>query len=232
MLMIPTRFEIRLTNQGNIRAIWCTMIAIGFVAAVPSMVVADATASANSNNWFFYKYYDQTSDSTSYSFASSALAGTFSYSAQAWNEGGTSGPKTYGPSGKFNNVAGAPVGKSWPSFIGATVPAPGTTTAKGEFVGFSSVDTGFVASVLLSRYYASYSAFAEVDRSTIPAGGFGKATATVTDPWVVNVPVANPGDVVEMHAMMDMSGSQLDASGPTGSGTLDFHTSLSGVTRL
>ena len=200
------------------------------MALAPHRAAADETAKASSKNWYFYRFSDQSTGRTDYTFASSALKAEFSYVGQAWNEGGTSGEKTYGPEKKFNNNNGEPADKTWPTFIGAKVPAPGTTEAEASFVGFGNAQPGFVGSILLMNYWGSYSAFAQVKESTIPAGGFGKATATIKDPWAVDVPLTpNAGDVVELHSILELDGSSLAPGSPTSSGHLNWHAALDGV---
>ncbi len=106
------------------------LVVAAFIATTQGLAptaFGDADGTANSNNWFFFKYSNNNSAFTTYWNAANALAATYSEDAQAWNEGGTSGLQTFGPDTKFN---AGPANKTW-KYMTASVPAPGTTSARG-----------------------------------------------------------------------------------------------------
>lgn len=208
-----------------IRVILFACVVVGGLR--PCTTLADTTSEADSRNWWFWKYLDVTGlgGGTNYYSATNALASTFSYELQAWNEGGTSGLTTHGPDNKFDNVGGAPAAKDW-AYIHADVPAPGTTEARATGFGHSSTD--FLA--IYGRYYAAAVAHAEVKEATIPTGGFGRAKAKVKDPWYVDLPfAADPLDEIQILQRIDISGSDLQVGDILNSGSLSWRVALEGA---
>jgi hypothetical protein len=189
----------------------------------------DASATANSNNWCFYKWFDSSRDTTTYYSATNALAGTYNSTVQAWNEGGTDGPFSSGSQPKFMNVGGVPTGYSYPSQY-AAVPTPGTTNASASVIGDSKAVAGTVWG---TNYEVSGLPFCFVKQATVPAGGFGKGVATWTDPSEIDLPnPSGPNDTFDLHVFFDLGGSSMEAD-PVANGTshaeIDWHLDLQGA---
>jgi hypothetical protein len=202
----------------------CASIALA--GAPAHRAAADASAQANSNNWFFNKEFNGDIDITTYYSAANALASTYSVDAQAWNEGGTTGLLQSGSLNKFNNVGGAPAQKTWPDFE-ASVPAPGTTSAKAHMISGEGMPVP--GTLWGTNYEASYIATATINLASIPAGGYGRGKVTVYDPWEMDLPpVTNSADTSNVHEFVQLDGSSMSYD-PGGNAELDWHVSMDGA---
>jgi hypothetical protein len=207
----------------------------------PRLARADATADADSRNWFFNVYSDVDGTHTSYWRAASALAATYSQEAQSWNEGGTTGLRTFGPASKFTNVAGVPTGKLW-NYLSATLPPPGTTSVRSTVSGVSYIKFGR----WFNTYEAGGLAGVNINPTTIPPGGFGQGHAKLFDPSTFSLPVLGNGPItitnnqgsttftpsgtpsIDFHGFVDITGSRANV-GPNGSGSLEWTASMTGL---
>jgi hypothetical protein len=193
---------------------------------------------------------------------------TYELSAEANNEGGVPNFAAFGPDAKFNGTAKSLSSKTWPQ-ISAFVPPAGATKAFGSASGSSTVTVAGVGpgfgpgfggfgpgpingigggfgggpAVNPTEYDANGLSLASV-KKPIP-GGFGTATATVTDPWQLDLPylpgdgtspitvdgitgTSSVGEGINMHTYVDLSGSSLSFD-PNGSGSFDWHVSIDGI---
>src|SRR5262245_65492105 len=124
----------------TMRSLLC-LAAIGTILALPNLAFADAEGHANSQNMPLAKYTDGNASFRVYTTAADATKTFYSEQAQASNEGGTTGPKMFGPDAKFTIQNDKVYAKSW-NDLEAAVPDPGVTVASGIARGATSTPLG------------------------------------------------------------------------------------------